>query len=279
MKFAIALFAGLLAGAMLANSAQAQITIVAANTSNTGQDGSGNLLADGSADPIWKFVAYDNSYGFNDISYAPVSTTSNAVPSATTTTTGSFVPVAAGPAYVVTSPPGAWAPATGTTKYISATPNQAIGGMPGTFEYQFSFDSPIDGIVTFSGTASADNGLRIVFNGTTEATFGGQLVMSTDPGWVAGLSTSGGSNATIPAGGSVYGAGAAPFSFSAPITAGTNTLDFFVSNFDDAPYGGDEEGLYVTNFAITVVPEPRDYAVCFLAAVVGLSLLRRRSAA
>ena len=258
----------------LASIARAQITIVAANTSNTGQDGDGNLLAAGAADPIWQFVGYDNSYGFDNISYGPVNDSSNAVPSTTTITTGATVAITQGAAYVVQNAPSAWAPATGNTEYISATPNQANGGMPGTFEYQFSFNSPISGEVTFSGVASADNGLRIVYNGTTEFTAGGQLVMSTTPGWVAGTAPTG-TNATIPTGGSVYGAAAAPFDFTAPITAGANTIDFYVSNFDDAAYTGDEEGLYVTDFQITAVPEPRTYAVWCLAGVMGLVLLRK----
>ncbi len=257
-------------------AALGQITIVAPNTSNTGQDGSGVLLPAGTADPIWQFIAYDNSYGFNNISYAPVTSGAkpNPVPSASTITTGSPVAVTQEAAYVVQNAPGAWAPATGNTEYISANPDQSKGGMPGTYVYQFSFTSPISGMVTFSGTASADNGLRIVYNGVTEASFGGQLVLSTTPGWVAGSSPTG-TNANTPTGGSVYGAGAAPFNFSAPITAGTNSLDFYVSNFNDSAYSGDATGLYVTNFSITAVPEPRDYAVYFLAAAIGLVFLKR----
>lgn len=276
MKFALVLPLCLLALLGLQTTSQAQIVIIAADTSNTGQNGSGGLIAAGSADPIWQFVAYDNSYGFNNIMYAPESTgtTPNPVPSATTATTGSFVASTVEAAYVVQNPPGAWAPATGNTEYISANPDQSKGGMPGTYEYQFSFTSPISGTVIFSGVASADNGLRIVYNGTTEATFGGQLVLSTTPGWVAG-SAPAGTNANTPAGGSVYAAGAAPFNFSAPITVGSNTIDFFVSNFNDAAYTGDEEGLYVTNFQITAVPEPRDYALYFLAAAMGLMVVKR----
>ncbi len=242
--------------------AHAQLTIVAANTSNTGQDGNGNMLAAGAADPLWQFVGYDNSYGFSNITYGPASTTSNAVPST--------IPESS---YVVMNPPSAWATYPGQAKFISATPNQAIGGQPGTFIYRFTFTSPVSGLVVFSGNASADNGLRIVYNGTTEASFGGQLVLSTTPGWKAGLSTSGGSNAAIPAGGSVYGQNAVPFNYVAPVNLGTNTIDFYVSNFDDAAYSGDEEGLIVTDFAV-VVPEPRQYAVFFLAAMMALLLLR-----
>lgn len=257
-------------------SALGQITIIAPNTSNTGQDGNGVLLSAGTADPIWQFVAYDNSYGFSNISYGPVTSgaTPNPVPSATTITTASTVAVTQEAAYVVQNAPGPWAPATGNTEYISANPDQSKGGMPGTYVYQFSFTSPISGTVTFSGTASADNGLRIVYNGVTEASFGGQLVLSTTPGWVAGSSPTG-TNANTPTGGSVYGAGAAPFNFSAPITAGSNTLDFYVSNFNDSAYSGDATGLYVTNFSITAVPEPRDYALYFLTATMGLVFFKR----
>jgi hypothetical protein len=252
-------------------AANAQLVIIGTDTSNTGQDGSGNLIASGSPDPIWQFVGYDNTYGFNNISYAPVTSgaTPNPVPSATTVTTGAVVAVSQEAAYVVQNPPvPAWAPPTTNTEYISANPNQAKGGMPGVYMYQFSFDSPISGTVTFSGVASADNGLAIIYNGVTEKTFGGQLVLSTNPLWTPTT------NLNTPPGGSVYGAGAAPFNFSAPITAGTNTIDFDVSNFNDAAYSGDEEGLYVTNFLITV-PEPRDYALYFLGATIGLMLLHR----
>jgi hypothetical protein len=270
MRFPRAFAACVVACLSLPLAANAQLVIIGADSSNTGQDGSGNLIAAGSADPIWQFVGYDNSYGMNNISYAPVTSgaTPNPVPSATTVTTGAVVAVTQEAAYVVQNPPGAWAPATTNTEYISANPNQAKGGMPGVYMYQFTFDSPISGTVTFSGVASADNGLAIIYNGTTEATFGGQLVLSTAPGWTTAT------NANTPPGGSVYAAGAAPFDFSAPITAGTNTIDFDVSNFNDAAYTGDEEGLYVTNFLITV-PEPRDYALYFLGATIGLMLLHR----
>ncbi len=242
---------------------RAQLTIVAANTSNTGQDGNGNLLAPGTADPLWQLVGYDNSYGFSNITYGAPTSTSNSVPST--------IPESS---YVVENPPGAWATYPGAAEFISATPNQANGGMPGTFIYQISFTSPVGGLVTFSGNASADNGLRIVYDGTTEATFGGQLVLSTTPGWKAGLSTNGGTNAAIPTGGSVYGENAVPFSYTAPVTIGTNTIDFYVSNFDDAAYTGDEEGLIVTDFVV-VVPETRSYALYFLSTVMLLMLARR----
>jgi len=253
----------LLAWVNLASGARAQITLIAANSSNTGQNGSGTLLSPTSQDPIWTVASYDNSYGFGNITFGTPTLTSNSVPST--------LPE---PAYVVENAPGAWAPATSNSNWISATPNQAQGGMPGTFVYQFSFNSPVTGTVTFSGTAQADNGLRIVFNGVTEASFGGQLVLSTTPGWVAGTAPAG-TNKTTPTGGSVYAAGSAPFNFSAPIAAGANTINFYVSNFDDAAYTGDEEGLDVTNFAITAVPEPHNTAACLLGAVLGLVLLRR----
>jgi hypothetical protein len=275
----------------LASPSHAQLVIVAANTSNTGQDGNGNLLAAGAADPSWQLVGYDNSYGFTPayvaanpsygdvaISYGPNSTSSNSVPYATVTMTptyssGLFVTENQS-SYVVENAPGAWASYPGEAQFVAATQNQAVGGMPGTFVYQFSFTSPVTGLVTFSGNASADNGLKIVYDGTTEATFGGQLVLSTTPGWTPGLSTNGGSNAAIPAGGSVYGQNAVPFSYTAPVSAGVNTIDFYVSNFDDAAYSGDEEGLVVTDFAV-VVPEPGKSATLFLIAGLGLLLIRQ----
>ncbi len=179
--------------------ASAQITIIAQDTQNTGQDiVNGGMLAPGTqTDSNWQFVGYDNSYQFGDISYAPAGTAAvNGVPSPTTSTGISGV-VQVGPAYVVENPPTPWAPPTANAEYISANPDQLKGGQPGIYIYQFSFTSPVSGVVTLSGTASADNGLAIVYNGTLDGTFGGQLVASTNPSWTSST------NADTPAGGSV----------------------------------------------------------------------------
>ena len=154
---------------VLAAPGRAQV-IIAADTSNTGQNGSGGLLAPGTVDPNWQFVSYDNSYGFTPAYVAAHPSYGNvAISFGGDGTTSNAVPTSPRSAYAVLNPPSAWATYPGKAQFVSSNQNQALGGMPGTFQYRFSFNSPVSGLVNFSGDASADNGLRIVYNGVTQA--------------------------------------------------------------------------------------------------------------
>ena len=163
------------------------------------------------------------------------------------------VPAGAGTtAYVGTNLPSVWVANTSTSQWLAPAMNASTTEPSGTYDYQTKFSlAGLDAsTAVISGLIAADDIVTIMLNGVNKGTFTGFSAFSN-------------------------------FSLTSGFVAGSNTLDFMVTNSTVTTFN--PTGLQVNITSATanaVVPEPASIVLVSLGGIAALGFgLRRRAIA